>query len=358
VPERWAGKALTLHLGPIDDADTTFFNGVKVGDTNGWNISRDYPIPATLVKAGRNVITVHFINYDGPGGIYGAPEQLKLEVPGDAQATPIPLAGDWKYRISVDFTKTPLPKSLGTNPNEVTVLNNGMIAPLEPVNFKGVIWYQGESNADTTYNAHQYRTLLPLMIQDWRTHFAQGDFPFYIVQLANFMGAQQAPVEASPWAELREAQLLTARTVPHTGLALAIDIGDGGDIHPKNKQEVGRRLALIALAEQYGKPLEYSGPLYRAMTVEGKSIRLSFEHLGGGLVAKGGKLTDFAIAGADKQFVWADAVIQGDTIVVSSPQVAEPVAVRYDWANNPAGNLYNAAGLPAAPFRTDMDANP
>jgi sialate O-acetylesterase len=354
VPASWAGKALTLHLGPIDDNDVTFFNGVKVGNIDGYNVPRDYTIPAELVKAGRNVITVRLTNLGGPGGIYGAAEQLKLELAGDAQATPIPLAGDWKYQISVDFTKTPLPAQVGTDPNVVTVLNNGMIAPLEPLSIKGAIWYQGESNVA---HAYQYRTLLPLMIQDWRAHFAQGDFPFYIVQIANYMDAPKTPVE-SGWAELREAQMLTAHTVPQTGLAVTIDIGEAGDIHPKNKQEVGRRLALIALATQYGKHVEYFGPLYRAMAVEGKSIRLSFDHLGGGLVAKGGKLTGFAIAGADKQFVWADATIEGKTIVVSAPQVEQPVAVRYDWANNPAGNLYNQAGLPASPFRTDITAKP
>jgi sialate O-acetylesterase len=356
APASWAGKALTLHLGPIDDADTTFFNGVKVGTTDSWDKPRDYPIPAELVKAGRNVITVRLTNKGGPGGIYGAPEQLQLEVAGDAQTTAIPLAGNWKYKIAVDFWKTPIPSPPGTDPNEVSVLNNGMIAPLEPLSIKGVIWYQGESN---DYSGYQYRMLLPLLIHDWRAHFAQGDFPFYIVQLANFMGPQQTPVESwSGWAQVREAQMLAAQTVPNSGLAVTIDIGAPDDVHPTNKQEVGRRLALIALANQYGKHLEYSGPRYRAMRVEGKSIRLTFDHLGGGLLAKGNKLTGFAIAGADKQFVWADATVQDKSIVVSSPQVAHPIAVRYDWANNPTGNLYNKAGLPASPFRTDTDAKP
>jgi sialate O-acetylesterase len=356
VPASWACKALTLHLGPIDEVDTTFFNGVKVGNNIDWQKPRVYTIPAELVQAGRNVITVRIINTVGEGGIYGAAEQLKLELAGDAQATPIPLAGDWKYQISVDYTKTPPPAPPpGFDQGAVTVLNNGMIAPLEPFSIKGAIWYQGEAN---TNNGYGYRSLLPLLIQDWRSHFAEGDFPFYIVQLPNYMDPQKEPVESDSWAELREAQLLTAATVPNTGMAVTIDIGEAGTVHPTNKQDVGRRLALIALATQYGKHEEYSGPRYRAMAVEGKSIRLTFDHLGGGMLAQGGKLAGFAIAGADKRFVWADATIEGKTIVVSAPQVEQPVAVRYDWANNPAGNLYNQAGLPASPFRTDIDAKP
>ncbi len=224
-----------------------------------------------------------------------------------------------------------------------------MIAPLIPYGIKGAIWYQGESNAG---RAFQYRTLLPTMIRDWRTRWGEGDFPFFIVQLANFQDTKPEPGE-SDWAELREAQLMTMRTVPKTGMAVIIDIGDAKDIHPKDKQDVGKRLALAALAIAYGKKIEYSGPLYKSMQKEGKAIRLTFDHVGGGLVARGDKLQGFAIAGADKHFVWADATISGNAVVVSSPQVPAPVAVRYAWANNPVCNLYNKAGLPASPFRTD-----
>lgn len=235
------------------------------------------------------------------------------------------------------------------NPNVVTVLYNGMIAPLLPFAIKGAIWYQGESNAD---RANQYRRLLPAMIQDWRSHFGVGAFPFYIVQLANFQAVAEQPRD-NAWAELREAQALTAKKVPHSGLAVAIDIGDAKDIHPKNKAEVGRRLALWALAKDYGKKVECSGPWYKSMKLRGDSIRLSFDHIDGGLVARGGELKGFAIAGEDHKFVWANAVIEKNQIVVSSPAVAKPVAVRYAWDINPVCNLFNQSGLPAVPFRTD-----
>ena len=225
-----------------------------------------------------------------------------------------------------------------------------MIAPLLPYGIKGAIWYQGESNAGRAY---QYRTLLPTMIKDWRTRWNEGDFPFYIVQLANFQQSNPTPTEDA-WAELREAQLMTAEHLPNTGLAVTIDIGDADDIHPKNKQEVGRRLALAALAKTYGEKIEYSGPDYKSMKIEGSKIRLTFAHLGGGLATKGDeKLTGFAIAGDDHKFVWADAKIEGNTVVVSASSVANPVAVRYAWHINPVCNLYNKAGLPASPFRTD-----
>jgi sialate O-acetylesterase len=224
-----------------------------------------------------------------------------------------------------------------------------MIAPLVPYAMRGAIWYQGESNAD---RGKQYQTLLPAMIRDWRTRWALGDFPFLIVQLANYMAVKEQPGE-SRWAELREAQLFTAQRVPNVGLAVIIDIGEAADIHPRNKQEVGRRLALNALATTYGAALPYSGPLYRELRVEAGALRLLFDHVEAGLVCQGERLTAFAIAGEDRRFVWADARIDGDTIVVASPQVPAPVAVRYGWTENPACTLYNTAGLPASPFRTD-----
>ena len=241
------------------------------------------------------------------------------------------------------------PKFNANNPNVSTVLYNGMIAPLLPYKIKGAIWYQGESNAD---RAWQYRTLLPAMIADWRSRFGVGDFPFYIVQLAAFQPSAKEPRD-HVWAELREAQALTAQKVPNCGLAVAIDIGDARDIHPKDKRDVGRRLALCALANTYGKPVECSGPWYQSMEAAGKAIRLHFTHVGGGLEAKGDKLQGFAIAGEDHKFVWAEAAIEGDTVLVWSPAVAHPVAVRYAWDINPVCNLFNQAGLPAVPFRTD-----
>jgi sialate O-acetylesterase len=220
---------------------------------------------------------------------------------------------------------------------------------LLPFAIKGAIWYQGESNAGRAY---QYRRLLPAMIADWRRHFGVGDFPFYIVQLAAFQATQPSPRD-NDWAELREAQAMTAKNTPRSGLAVAIDIGDANDIHPKNKAEVGRRLALCALAQTYGKTIEFSGPQYKSMKVQGDKIRLRFDHADSGLLAKGGELKGFAIAGEDHKFVWAKAEIEGKQVVVSGPSVDKPVAVRYAWDINPVSNLYNEAGLPAVPFRTD-----
>jgi len=235
------------------------------------------------------------------------------------------------------------------NPHRPSVLYNGMIAPLLPLRIAGAIWYQGESNAGRAY---QYRTIFPAMIQDWRTHWGEGNFTFLFVQLANFMQAKPDPTE-SAWAELREAQSMTLR-LPKTGQAVIIDIGEAGNIHPTNKQDVGTRLALAARAIAYGQDITYSGPVYQSMKVEDGKIRLTFDHVGDGLVAKGGgALKGFAIAGKDKKFVWADAAIDGKTVVVSSDKVNDPVAVRYDWADNPDGNLTNKADLPASPFRTD-----
>ncbi len=224
-------------------------------------------------------------------------------------------------------------------------LFNAMIAPLVPYAIRGSIWYQGESN---TGRAYAYRRLFPAMIQDWRRVWGQGDFPFYYVQIAPFRYGD--PVVA---AELREAQLMTL-SVPNTGMAVTLDIGDVDDIHPRNKQEVGRRLALWALAKTYGaEDLVYSGPVYRSMSVEGDAVRIEFDHVGGGLVAKDGPLTDFTIAGEDRAFVEADAVIDGDAVVVSAPGVKKPVAVRFGWTSTATPNLFNKEGLPASTFRTD-----
>ena len=235
------------------------------------------------------------------------------------------------------------------NPNSPAGLYNAMIAPLIPYSIQGAIWYQGESNAGRAY---QYRTLFPAMIKNWRDDWGQGNFSFLFVQLANFMKVKPEPDESS-WAELREAQSMTL-ALPNTGMAVIIDIGDADNIHPTNKQDVGKRLALWPLAGIYGKKLVYSGPLYKSMKVDRNSIILSFDHVGGGLVAKGdGQLKGFSIAGSDHKFVWADAKIDGNTVVVSSDKVSEPAAVRYAWADNPVCNLYNQEGLPASPFRTD-----
>jgi sialate O-acetylesterase len=225
-----------------------------------------------------------------------------------------------------------------------------MIASLLPAAVKGAIWYQGESNAG---DPERYRVLLPTMIQDWRDRFSGGDFTFLIVHLANFMGQDAEPQDRG-WQNLREAQFLATKKLPKVGLALAIDIGDAQDIHPRNKQDVGKRLGLAAQAIAYDQKLVYSGPVYKEMKIDGDKAVLSFDHTGSGLEVKGDKLTGFAICGEDKKFVWAEAKVDGDKVVVSSPNVAKPTAVRYAWANNPVCNLYNKEGLPAVPFRTDM----
>ncbi len=242
-------------------------------------------------------------------------------------------------------------------------LYNGMINPLIPYGIKGVIWYQGESNAG---RAQQYNTLLPSLIADWRKSWNQGDFPFLIVQLANFRSAVPAPTESS-WAELREAQFMTSKNVPNTGIAVIIDIGEADNIHPKNKQDVGARLALAARKTAYGeKDLVASGPVFDSIKAEDGKIRVKFTEIGGGLEAKGGELKGFAVGGDSQQkdeerigkglkFVWAKAAIDGDSVVVWSDEIKSPVAVRYAWADNPEGcNLYNKEGLPAVPFRAEL----
>ena len=349
VPAAWAGKGLVLSLGPIDDFDATWVNGVMVGAMERWDAPRVYKVPGDLVKAGSNVITIRVLDTGGGGGLVGRPEQMKVYPSGD-EASAMTLAGPWRMQDTIAYAQIqPMPVTSANNPNICTVLYNGMISPLVPFAIKGAIWYQGESNAG---RAFQYRTLLPALIKDWRSSFGAGDLGFHIVSLANFQGTSAEPID-NDWAELREAQALCTKALPNCGIAMAIDIGEAGDIHPKNKQEVGRRLALSALAVTYGKKIEWSGPWYKAMKVTDKGIRLTFDHVGSGLEAKGGRLTGFAIAGEDRKFVWADAVIAGEAVLVSSPKVGKPVAVRYAWDINPVCNLYNQAGLPAVPFRTD-----
>jgi len=346
VPENMLGKNLLMHLGPIDDDDITWFNGTKVGQTSQYNKPRHYNVPASIVKPGKNIIAVQIIDTGGGGGIWGNPGDMYLEAAGSKAVS---LSGIWKYKPALELKAIP-PRPLSPeSSNRPTVLYNAMIHPLVPYGIRGAIWYQGEANAGRAY---QYRSLFKTMIMDWRANWALGDFPFIFTQLANFMQVNPQPGE-SDWAELREAQLMALES-PNTGMAVTIDIGNADDIHPKNKQDVGKRLALNALNKVYDKQdvVPY-GPIYKSMTVEDGKIRLSFDFVDGGLVAKGDKLQGFAIAGEDKKFVWADAAIDSQTVVVSSQYVAKPVAVRYAWAANPVCNLYNTADLPATPFRTD-----
>jgi sialate O-acetylesterase len=229
-----------------------------------------------------------------------------------------------------------------------------MIAPIVPYPIAGVIWYQGESNAG---RASQYHTLFSTMIASWRDAWNEGEFPFLFVQLAPYMKIVSEPGD-SEWAVLRESQLKTSQTVPRTAMAVITDVGEENDIHPQRKAPVGARLAVAARAIAYGEPIEFSGPEYTGMQVDGGSIVLTFKHTGGGLEAKDGPLKGFAIAGEDHKFINAEATIKGDTVVVQSPDVSHPVAVRYSWANFPLGNLWNKAGLPASPFRTDDFSSP
>jgi sialate O-acetylesterase len=355
LPENWAGKKLELDLGPIDDRDTTFFNGVKVGSKDYFDQNRDYTVPGDLVKAGHNVIAVRVLDTGGWGGLYGKPEQMHLGVSDASDVVPISLADQWRYQDTLPLAKaaaslpSPAASKVG-NPNVPTVLFNGMISPLLPFGIKGAIWYQGESNAG---RGRQYQTLLPTMITDWRNRFESGDFSFFIVQLANFMDQKPQPGDSS-WAEIREAQQLAAVKVGNSATASAMDIGDAKDIHPKNKQEVGRRLALCAEAVTYKEKVEYQGPTFKKAKFEDGKAIVEFTHARGGLVVNGDSLQGFAIAGDDGKFVWAQATVKGQEVILSSPQVAQPKAVRYAWADNPVANLYNQAGLPANSFRTDM----
>jgi sialate O-acetylesterase len=358
VPPSWVGKALKLNLATIDDYDVTYFNGTRVGSIgsetpNSYMVPRHYTVPAELVKTGPNVIAVRVFDSAGEGG-FGA-GKMTIGPVGSNDADLISLTGPWNYKVELQLPpKSPdwgsRPEAPGpTNQNSPSVLYNAMIAPLIPMTIRGAIWYQGESNAGRAY---QYRTLFPLMIRNWRSAWNEGDFPFYFVQLANFQPVKPDP-DDSEWAELREAQTMTLRE-PQTGMAVIIDIGEAKDIHPRNKADVGHRLALWALANTYNQKIEYAGPIFSSFKVEGDKIRVRFTHVGGGLkTSDGGAPKGFAIAGDDHKFVWADARIEGDEVVVWSSSVGKPVAVRYAWADNPICNLYNKLDLPASPFRSD-----
>lgn len=334
---------IEIHLGPIDDSDITYFNGVKIGETiQKYNEARIYTVEKSLLKKGKNSIVVRVEDTGGGGGIYGTSDRLFASLPNKK----ISLAGSWKYKIGKgDF-------SFSIGPNSMpSLLFNAMIHPLVPYGIKGAIWYQGESNAGRAY---EYRTLFPTMISNWRNTWGQGDFPFLFVQLANFMQPQEEPGE-STWAELREAQTMTL-SLPNTGMATIIDIGEADDIHPRNKSDVGKRLAMSALNVAYGKNVVASGPTYKEMRIEGNKVILSFDNLGSGFYLKDryGYVKGFAMAGEDKVFHWAKAEISGDKIVLSCSDVEKPFAVRYGWADNPDDlNLYNLEGLPVVPFRTD-----
>jgi sialate O-acetylesterase len=341
-----AGRA-SIYLGVIERMDTTYINGTWVGASAWVENPRLYFLRDGILRPGKNTVTVRVFKTKPKGGFMTKPEGFRLVL---ADGKEIPLAGEWKGALSVDARPPhPLPLSFENWPSMPSVLYHGMIAPIAPLALTGAIWYQGEANSERAY---QYRKLLPAMIADWRKLFGQGDFPFYIVSLPAFMHHRNEPVE-SAWAEMREAQALTARSVRNSGLAVAIDTGEPDNIHPQDKQVVGERLALNALAHYYGKKIPYQGPTFKSFERIGSELKLHFANIDGGLVVKGHKLGEFSVAGSDHKWYWADARIEGDAIIVSSPHVPAPVAARYAWQSFPVATLFNGAGLPAVPFRTD-----
>jgi sialate O-acetylesterase len=343
LPDSWDGGDVELHLGAVDDMDTTWVNGHQVGMTNGWDKPRVYQVPRGLLKRGANVIAMRVLDVAGGGGIRGGDDAMRLVFKAAGNEESVALDGPWLAKASATRQQTGWPPGdFSDFPSVPTVLHNAMIAPLLPYAIRGTIWYQGEANVG---REKQYRSLFPAMIADWRQAWGQGEFPFLFVQIAPYSGMTP---------EIREAQLLTAKSVKNTAMAVTLDCGDADDIHPANKAPVGARLALAARAVAYGEKLEYSGPVFDSMKVGGATAVLHFTHAGG-LVAKDGELKGFTVAGADRIFRPAKAEILGETVVVSADGVTAPVAVRYAWANVPEGNLYNRAGLPASPFRTDID---
>ncbi len=345
LPKGSAGKTAFLNLGRIKDADVTYINGVKVGNVTYEYPPRWYDIPAGVLKEGRNIIAVRITNGSGKGQFI-ADKPYYIEIDGQK----IDLKGSWKYKIGTKMEKTaPGQTFIRWKP---TGLYNSMIHPLINYKVKGFLWYQGESN---TGKPKEYGDLLTTMINDWRSKWNEKDAPFLIVQLANFMEAKSQPVESN-WAELRDQQRKVSLTVPQTGLVVIIDAGEWNDIHPLDKKTVGDRLALQALKMGDKKEIVADGPVYQSMKVEGNKIRLSFKK-GTDDFAKVSELKGFAIKNTDGNWTWAKAKAEGEKIVVWNDSVKNPVAVRYDWADNPDGNLKNKSGLPASPFTTEYKFN-
>jgi sialate O-acetylesterase len=336
-----AKKEAILYLSKIDDEDITYVNGIEVGRNTIWETKRVYSVPATILKEGANVIAVRVVDNSGGGGIYGDAADLKLTLGNKI----LPLEGKWKYKVIV--VKTAL------SPNSYpSLLYNAMVNPLIPYAFQGVLWYQGEANV---WRAKEYKTAFPLLINDWRAQWNQGNFPFYFVQLSTFNEFNGNSKVGSRWAELREAQTQTLQ-LPNTGMAVTTDIGNAKDIHPTNKQDVGLRLAAIALNNNYGKKRVYSGPTYKSQEVKGDQIILTFDNIGSGLSTsdQNGILKGFEIAGADKVFYTAKAIIKNNKVIVYSQMVQNPIAVHYGWADDDTEiNLFNKEKFPASPFRTD-----
>ncbi|MBN2744147.1 MAG: beta galactosidase jelly roll domain-containing protein [Marinilabiliaceae bacterium] len=337
-----AGQPAKLEMGRIVDADSVFVNGVFVGTTSYQYPPRWYTIPANVLKAGNNTIAVKVIVNSGTGG-FVPDKKYELRVGNET----VNLCGTWHYRLGAKM------ESLGSQTFvrwKPAGLFNAMISPSIGYGLKGAIWYQGESNTD---RSGEYAQLLKTLINDWREQWQQGDFPFMVAQLPNFMEPRPEPSESN-WAALREAQQ-AALALPNTGMAVTIDLGEWNDIHPLDKKSVADRLALSAFHVAYGdKTIERSGPMMSSVKIKGSKIILTFAHSGSGLMVKGGgDLQEFAIAGADGRFKWAKAIVKGNRVEVWHPDIKKPVAVRYAWADNPhRANLYTKEGMPAAPFRS------
>jgi sialate O-acetylesterase len=331
----------------IDDDDITWVNGVEVGRTTGYNLRRLYSIPQRALHVGRNVIAVRVVDGGGGGGINGA---VSLAF---ANRTRRSLAGQWKFKVG-EVSFRPDGQRINKLPG---VLYNKMLHPILRFPIKGVLWYQGESNANNMEQATAYRAQFDVLIRSWRGDWRSGDgvVPFLWVQLPNFGTPDSAPPASAAWATQRES-MAAALSLPRTGQAIAIDVGDATNIHPRNKQDVGARLARVAEKVVYGQKPIASGPTYRSHRVRGDTVIVEFTDVASGLTSRSndGRVGGFAIAGADHQFAWADARIVGNHVEVWSERVKNPVAIRYAWANNPdRANLYNSEWLPAAPFRTD-----
>ena len=357
IPATWAGKPLQLCIGACDKSDTTYFNNAEVGSIriedqpDAWCVGREYLVPGGLVTAGRNVIAVRVYSHMYAGGMTGPAAAMHVALANAADSEAIPLNGKWRCMVERNFGKTtppPAPQGLVAGDlNAACALYCGTIAPLVPYGMRGVIWYQGEGNVG---DGPIYLDKMKALIGGWRAAW-QRAFPFYFVQLSP---ARYSEDDQEMLPLIWEAQM-DAMAVPNTGMAVTTDLGNYPDVHNVNKEEVGRRLALWALAKTYGRTdLVHSGPLYKSMVIEGDKIRLQFNHAGGGLVTRDSKAPDwFTIAGDDRKFVPAEAVIDGNSVVVNSAAVPKPVAVRFAWRQDAVPNLINREGLPAPAFRTD-----
>ena len=336
-----AGKEASIELARVFDEDITYLNGVEIGRNDKWNATRKYAIPEGVLKEGKNVIAIRIVDNGGSGGISGNDEEIKINT---ANAV-IMLKGKWKYQVEEIFS------NIGKD-SYPTLLYNAMINPLIPYAFQGVLWYQGESNA---WRAYEYRKVFPLLINDWRKKWNKGDFPFYFVQLSSYDILKGNSNNGSMWAELREAQTMTL-SLPNTGMCVTTDIGNPNDVHPTNKQDVGKRLAAIALHNLYNRSIVCSGPTFKSMEIQGNQIIATFENTGSGLSTsdKYGYVKGFEIAGSDQVFYYAKAQIVNNKVVIYNENVPNPVAIHFGWADDASDdNLYNVEGFPAAPFRTD-----